>query len=246
MKTGDNNNRDARPDIIGLLIAVFVFASLQSLFYGIVAVITVFFFGIFMRVDFSDLLRNLKLPFILLIPLFIFLPLTSGGEILFSRGGLEIYREGLVLAGLIFFKTWAILFMVGVIFSRYPFRKILHALKGLHVPGKFLDLMQITYRYIFIYREDLAKMRTSLTLRGYHNRSSLRNIKVSGSLIGSLLVRSFEQTESLYHAMIMRGYGPDFPCHEDERLTVPGILRGFLLAAIPVLIKIFEIHVRVL
>lgn len=237
---------DARPEIIGYLAAAFLIASLRSLHGSAGALVFSVVAALMMRRNPVSLLRGLKLPFMLLIPLFLLLPLTSGGGIMASPWGVRIYREGVVLAVMIFCKTGAILYLGAALLSCYSFSRLLTALRELHLPEKFIDLLQITWRYIFIYRDDLQKMSRALTLRGYRRRSSLKNLGVSASLIGSLLVRSYEQTESLYHAMIMRGYGAAATGAEK---TVPDrgeILRGLFLVLVPVLIKICEIKVSLL
>lgn len=63
-------------------------------------------------------------------------------------------------------------------------------------------------------------------LRGFRaRRPSGRTIGVLASLAGSVLVRSYEQSERVYKAMVLRGYGRA-PRLRDDFQTRPGDVIG--------------------
>ena len=51
-------------------------------------------------------------------------------------------------------------------------------------------------------------MKIAMKLRGFQgDKLSYRNLRVLASLVGTLLVRSYEQSQRVYQAMRLRGYG---------------------------------------
>ena len=65
-----------------------------------------------------------------------------------------------------------------------------------------------SYRYIYEIGDDLETMEKAMGLRGFRaRRLGGRTLSVLASLAGSILVRSYEQSERVYKAMVLRGYG---------------------------------------
>ncbi len=82
------------------------------------------------------------------------------------------------------------------------------ALRKLHVPGRFLTLLLLTYRYVGVLTEEAAVMSDAYALRapgqrGVHHRAW-------GPFLGQLLLRSMDRAEELYAAMRLRGYHSHF------------------------------------
>lgn len=77
-------------------------------------------------------------------------------------------------------------------------------LEGLGVPRVFVVQLLFLYRYLFVVGDEGIKMRRAVALRsaGPH---SLR-LRVYGSLIGHLLLRSMDRAERVYLAMTARGF----------------------------------------
>ncbi|NTW05764.1 MAG: cobalt ECF transporter T component CbiQ [Peptococcaceae bacterium] len=72
-------------------------------------------------------------------------------------------------------------------------------------PGLLLELMELVYRFIFVFMETGSKIFVSQSSRlGY------RNLFVSctsiGKLAGSLFINSYLHSQSLYTALLARGY----------------------------------------
>ncbi|MEM9567897.1 MAG: energy-coupling factor transporter transmembrane component T, partial [Cyanobacteria bacterium P01_E01_bin.34] len=79
---------------------------------------------------------------------------------------------------------------------------------SLGLPVILADMVLLTYRYLFDLGSTLDTMQTSLRLRGLRiTRLKRSQIPVIAGLIGSLLVRSYDQSERIYSAMRLRGYG---------------------------------------
>ncbi|NEP84812.1 MAG: hypothetical protein F6K39_45935, partial [Okeania sp. SIO3B3] len=110
-------------------------------------------------------------------------------------------------------RGFTIIILTIIMFGSSPFDRSMRALHQLKVPQIIINIILFTYRYIFLYLENLRKMKTALILRGYENKSTYRSIKIASGLILNLLLRSYEQTERIYNAMFLRGYEGRFYSH---------------------------------
>lgn len=86
-----------------------------------------------------------------------------------------------------------------------PMVDVIELLRRLHVPALLIDLMTITYRYIFILLENLERMVTAQSSRlGYAN---LRRSMVSAGLLASrLFIETYQRSQRLQTALDSRGY----------------------------------------
>jgi cobalt/nickel transport system permease protein len=81
-------------------------------------------------------------------------------------------------------------------------------MRALGLPGIMADMALLALRYIQEIGQDLRKMQASMRLRGFRKRRlSLYGLRTLAWLGGSILVRSYERSEWVYKAMILRGYG---------------------------------------
>ena len=78
------------------------------------------------------------------------------------------------------------------------------------VPGLLVQLLMLTYRYVFLFGDELHKLRIALRLRRYRNRPSLHSYRTIGHVTGTLLVRSYERAERVGQAMRCRGFDGQF------------------------------------
>jgi cobalt/nickel transport system permease protein len=66
----------------------------------------------------------------------------------------------------------------------------------------------LTYRYISVLMGETARVYHAYTLRAPHQKGV--NSKVWGSLIGLLLLRTYDRASRLYQAMKLRGFENQF------------------------------------
>ncbi|MBT4511029.1 MAG: cobalt ECF transporter T component CbiQ, partial [Chloroflexi bacterium] len=91
-----------------------------------------------------------------------------------------------------------------------PLLTSIKAMRSLGLPAILADMTLLTFRYLFEIGNYLHQMETALRLRGFQaRRFSRRGFSTLAWLGGSILVRSYERSEWIYKAMIMRGYGQD-------------------------------------
>ena len=108
-----------------------------------------------------------------------------------------------------------------------PFVQLTDQLRRLHIPGIFVSLFEMTYRYLGALVEEASSMVTAYRLRCPGAKGP--DMRHMGSFAGQLLLRSFDRAERVYQAMECRGYAL-----RDTRRTKRPLTAGdwiFLLAA---------------
>lgn len=231
---------DNRCKIVSLIFLVFCISSIKSFEIAAASLFIAMLYIIFSRLPLNFILSKILYPVLFLVPLFIMLGISSGGEVLYSTSFFIIYKEGILLSCLILIKMISIILLFVVIWSTASFNNTARALRSLKVPSKLVFMVLFTYRYFFVFLEYLRRMRSSLKLRGYKSRGGLRTFNSSANLIGSLLVRSFEQTEQIHNAMILRGFQGDIISFEQMQVRAIDILKSTIALILSLILLYME------
>ncbi len=199
---------DGRIKVVGLLSLIFAFALIDKLILvPAMVVIAVVFFAI-AKIPWSYLFSRLKLPGVFIGAIIIFLPFVAGSNIIASLGPIDIRGDGLLSALLVLARFFSIFTLALVLFASETFLDTVKALRALKCPDILADMVLLTYRYLFQIGEYFNTMRRAARLRGFRgNQLSVANVTTLASLLGHMFVRSFEQSEQVYRAMVLRGYG---------------------------------------
>jgi len=186
------------------------------------------------------LFARLRLPSVFLLVPAMVLPFGSGQTVLARVGPLALKLEGSLALLLIAAKFISILTLAVSLFATTPLAGLAGAMRSLGVPSLLVEMVLFTYRYIFQLAGDLKRTGTAATLRGFKGRSLL-SLKTLAYMVGTLLVRSYDQSERVFQAMTLRGYGrvavavsATAPCRRD-RLALAGALA---LAASVILVQV--------
>jgi cobalt/nickel transport system permease protein len=140
-------------------------------------------------------------PFALVLP---FLFEDSSGT--FTLGPVRISVHGVELALRLCGKALAIVTLMLVLLATTPLDALLQAAHRLRVPSLIIQLAVLTYRYLFVLSDELARLRIALRVRGYRNRVTLHSYRTVGHVAGTLLVRGHERAERVGQAMRCRGF----------------------------------------
>jgi cobalt/nickel transport system permease protein len=155
----------------------------------------------------------LALPFCLLAG-FSALLLETGTA--FSLGGVVITSGMLVLFSVLF-KTYLCVMAVLLLVATTPVVSLTDGLRALRVPSLFINVFEMTYRYIGTLLDQTGSMYAAYKLRGGHRRGI--ELRYMGAFLGQLLLRSFDRAERVYSAMQCRGYAL-----RESRRTLPRII----------------------
>lgn len=142
------------------------------------------------------------------------LPFTVPGQVIAHLPLLNwpVTLEGLVRAGSIVVKSWVSVQIAILLVMTTSLPDLLWALRNLRVPEPLVAIVSFMYRYLYVLADEASRL-----LRARASRSAARvgaragntilwRGKVAGYMVGSLMLRSFERSERIYHAMAARGY----------------------------------------
>ena len=193
--------------LIALGSLIFAFAFVETLtLLPVMFLITAILFGL-SQLPLRFLISRLQYPGIFIAAVVLVLPLVSGETVLWEWGGLAIREEGLLSVLLIVTRFVCILTISLILFGTAPFLSSIKAMRALGLPTIIVDMTLLSYRYLESFGDTLTTMQRAMKLRGFNSHQfSPRNAKRLASLMGSLLVRSYEQSQQVYHGMILRGY----------------------------------------
>jgi cobalt/nickel transport system permease protein len=212
---------DARAKVLVTL--VFIISVVSYNRYELTALFPFFIFPIVI-ISLSDLpplfiMRKIVLlcPFVLAVG--IFNPVFDR-EILIHLGPLGISGGWLSFASILtrsILTVGAAFILVGVT----GFTAVCQALERLGMPKVFAVQLLFLYRYIFVLTEESGRASHARELRSCGKKG--QGIHSFGSLIGHLLLRTWQRAERIHMAMLARGFTGEFHASRQTRFSAPEI-----------------------
>jgi len=178
-------------------------------------------------------------PFILAaFPLIFSGPVPHLSISIFGSDVIKYSPEGLGRFISIAVKAWLSTSAAIMLTLTTSFPDILTALAYYGVPKLFIAILGLMWRYLFIINDEVLRM-----MRARDSRSAVTpctqqvggslfwRARVTGSMVGSLLLRSLERSVRLYAAMLSRGYNGELftleanaLSHTERRILSLGVL----------------------
>jgi cobalt/nickel transport system permease protein len=151
------------------------------------------------------------------------LAFTRPGEALVTLDlgplAVTVTREGLRDVVTIVLKSWLSVQVALLLAYSTPFPALIDALRSLRLPAIIVSIVSFMYRYLAVIGDEAGRMNRAKAARSAAgatgSTSVLWRAKVTGSMVGSLFIRSYERSERVYAAMLARGY--------DRDVRAPGI-----------------------
>ncbi len=216
---------EQRSKLIALGGLIIAFAFVQQLILIPAMLTMTFLLYILSRLPFKFWLKRLRYPGLFILAVVLFLPFASGETVIFEWRFLSITQEGIYAVILIVSRFLSILTVTLVLLGTATFLNTIKALRSLGLPYIIIDMMLLTYRYLEEFSDTLQQMQRAIQLKGFRlNKLSTRNLRIIAQLTGSLIIRSYERSQRVYHAMILRGYGyaHNFPPKLNFALALKG------------------------
>ena len=199
---------EPRCRLIGLMALIFGFSFVRDLRLLPAMIAVSFALYAVSRLPASFLVMRLRFPGFFLLMMAVLLPFLSGQTVLLRIGPLALRQEGCLELLLIGVRFVCILTAGLILFGSAPFLTTIKAMRALGLPPILADMTLFSYRYIYEIGDDLETMETAMRLRGFRGGAvSASLLGTLAALAGSILVRSYEQSERVYKAMSLRGYG---------------------------------------
>jgi cobalt/nickel transport system permease protein len=189
---------EARTKIIGFLaltVAVlWVPADRSGIFFG-------YFFMAAILMGISQIpLGYFIARALVLLPFVLLAALAAPGKGDFNPGvlGVIVLRSTLCLINLL------------ILTGTTPFPELLRGLRRLGFPRVLVLNLSFLYRYLFVLTDEAMRMRQARECRRVGRASVRAEMAILGSMLGTLLLRSFEHAERMYQAMLSRAYIGEF------------------------------------
>jgi cobalt/nickel transport system permease protein len=125
---------------------------------------------------------------------------------------LTISGEGLRVFTTIALKGWISVQAALVLAYTTPFHELVDGLRSLRLPLIMVSIISFMYRYLAVLSGEATRMararasRSAAAVGGAGGGSIAWRARVTGSMVGSLFLRSYERSERIYAAMLARGF----------------------------------------
>ena len=128
---------------------------------------------------------------------------------------LTVSGEGLRQFTTIALKSWISVQAALLLAFTTPFHELIDGLRQLRLPRIMVAIIGFMYRYLAVLTGEATRMARARASRsaapaGGGGRSIAWRAKVTGSMVGSLFLRSYERSERIYAAMQARGFEGEF------------------------------------
>ena len=117
--------------------------------------------------------------------------------------------------------------------------KLAYALRILKIPRSFVLQLLLTYRYISVLTDELGQILIAYSLRAPNQKGV--NHKVWGSLVGQLILRTFERAYRVYQAMCLRGFNGEYNNGTSTRITKNDLLYFSIWILFFVIVRVYNI-----
>ncbi|MEW6113644.1 MAG: cobalt ECF transporter T component CbiQ [Thermodesulfobacteriota bacterium] len=162
------------------------------------------------RMNLRAVLRRLLIVNSFVFLLWVFLPFTYPGHVLWSAGPMHIHKEGLLFAALITLKSNVIVLTLMALLGTSPVFHLVHALSHMGVPEKLVHIFFFCFRYVHVIHQEYHRLIDAMKIRAFRPRTNLHTYRAYAYLVGMLLVRSFDRSLRIMEAMRCRGFNGKF------------------------------------
>jgi len=196
-----------------ILIASTYNIKLFSLYLGIVLILLVM-----SRVPIHFYLKKLVMvtPLALIISFFIYLSYLIEHRIDITFEAFSRYYPVYNTLVLLVSKIYLSILVITLLISCTRFDALLWGLRKYKLPLIVTTLSKLVYTYIFVFIDELHR-----TLRAYKSRTPelrISRVKVYGNIAAGIFLRSLDRSDSIYKAMVSRGFTGEFPEGNSNRL----------------------------
>ncbi|UJL45252.1 cobalt ECF transporter T component CbiQ [Virgibacillus sp. NKC19-16] len=200
---------EPRAKLVAGLFFIFGVISLTTTAIATIAYVTSFMIVVFMRIPLTLLFKRYLIitPFLLLMTV----------PLLFGQG--FFVSDNLAFATLILIKAFTSMNVITIILDSQSLDQFMNSLADLKVPPLLITVLILSYRYVFLFLDDIQKMQIAMKSRFFNGGLSIRALKVYGQLIGTLIIRSMDRAERMYEAMASRCFNGKLRFEKSPKMT---------------------------
>jgi cobalt/nickel transport system permease protein len=123
---------------------------------------------------------------------------------------LAVPGRGFLGIGILLIRALLCLMLLILLTNTTRFVELLGGLKKLGCPQILAMNLSFLYRYLFLLTEEAMRMKQARDCRRVARTPFREDLKILSSMLGTLLIRSFERAERIHHAMLSRAYSGEF------------------------------------
>lgn len=199
---------DPRVKVATLVLFIVIVGLARSPWILGVIFVLILSFSLLSKVPLGFFLKRIML-FIPIFTAVIALPalfITPGEAWLVIAGKVVITEQGARAAGLLFLRVTDSLSFGVLLILTTPWTNILVALRWFRMPSLLVDILGMTYRYIFLLLHTTNSMFLARRSRTIGSFSSGENRRWLTRALATTMVKSGHLSEEVYLAMLSRGY----------------------------------------
>jgi len=215
---------DPRIKLISGLITAFLIALLKSIEASIVGFCLAFLLVIIFSLPFKKVIKALLFANVFILFLWLFLPFSIKGKIIFQIWKLAATLQGIKFAFLITLKCNAILMIIIIFIATIPIPTLGYALSSLGFSKRLTLILLMSYRYIDVIFEEYKRLTQSLKVRCFTPKTNLHTYRTYAYLIAMVFTRSYERGIRVYQAMLLRGFNGKFYSLRDFKIKNSDVL----------------------
>ncbi|WP_171038059.1 energy-coupling factor transporter transmembrane component T family protein [Aquibacillus sediminis] len=220
-------NWESRAKLIAAIGYIFGVISLTNLPYVMAAYVLSVIVFVVMKIPITLLLQRYLIitPFLLLMTV----PLLWQQE-----------TGSVIFAMLILLKAFTSMTIITIVLESQSLDQLVNGLAGFRIPLKLITILVLSYRYVFMFLEDIDRMLTAAKSRFFRGGINVGKLRVYGQLTAGLLVRAIERSDNMYKAMASRGFDGQLQFSPPKRMTSKDIIKTVLAISIITIIIVIE------
>jgi cobalt/nickel transport system permease protein len=149
--------------------------------------------------------KNYFMRILFLIPVLVFMALSL---LFFSDS--PWHQRVLVLWNL-GVKTTLTMCSVGILVLTVRFPHLMKGLESMRVPKRMTGMVSFAYRYLFLFIQEAERLSIARKSRSFGKRKLWREWKTVLAIVSVFLSRVLDRSQTIYFAMLSRGYTGSLP-----------------------------------
>jgi cobalt/nickel transport system permease protein len=181
----------------------------------------------------KEIFNRLKPLLVFLLMIWVILPLTFNGSPVFTIASFDISRQGMEYCAMITIKSITIILFFMAFVATMTIGVMGHAMQKLYIPDKFIFLVLMTYRYIFVIVEEYQRLLRAAKIRGFVSKTNIHSYKTYAYIAAMLFVRASMRAKRVHQAMICRGFNGKF--HTVDKFVIDKLSILFFIVVLAIM-----------
>lgn len=174
------------------------------------------------------LLRRLAQPLFIAAVVMLLKAFTGSEPVVSTSFPVAIHADGLRMGGEIAARIAGAVSVVILVGSTTPFTELMGALAWFRIPRGLVEVSLFAWRYLFLLFDDAMVIyhaqKNRLGYAGYR-----RGLRSFGALAGALVIKAFDNSQTITTAMIQRGYDGQMPFVRQKPLRMIEVAASLLV-----------------